>query len=260
NSRFKFGMSATPSREDNADLLIEGAVGKKIVDITATQLIKNNFLVEPVIYLLDIPKMDGLKDNYQSVYKNYIVENDIRNNKIVSAANKLAASGRKVLILIKNIRHGEILLEKFGTDSVIRFVRGELKSEERNEIKESFIRDDFQILIASSVYDMGIDIPMLDSLILACGGKSVGKLFQRVGRVIRPYPGKKNAIVVDFIDNAKYLLSHTAARIDIYRTEAGFKIKLPIKKGYNDGASKSKSKKTKTKRLPPKDSREEVSW
>ena len=246
NAKFKFGFSATVEREDNANLLIEGVCGSKIVDITASELIQDGFLVQPIIHLTSVPKMDGINDNYQSVYKNYIVENEDRNDKIIMAANKLASQGRKVLILIKNIRHGEILLEKFGPDSVIHFVRGELSSDERNKIKESFICDDFQILIASSVYDQGIDIPMLDSLILACGGKSVGKLFQRIGRVIRPYPNKKDAIIVDFIDNAPHLLRHSAKRIEVYRTEPGFKIKLP-KKGSKDGSKKSK--KAQTKRL-----------
>lgn len=258
NARYRIGMSATAYREDNADLLIEGSVGQTIAEVTASELIHDEFLVQPIIHIMDIPKMEGLKDNYQSVYKSYIVENDIRNDKIIKAANKLADSGRKVLILIKNIRHGEILLDKFGPDSVIHFVRGELASDERNEIKDSFIRGDFQILIASSVYDQGIDIPMLDSLILACGGKSVGKLFQRIGRVIRQYPGKKDAIVVDFLDNAPYLLRHSAKRVETYRTEAGFKIKLPKKKGYNDGTSKKK--KETTKRLPPQNIGGDVSW
>jgi len=112
--------------------------------------------------------------------------------------------------------------------------------------------------VASVVYDQGVDLPMLDSLILAGSGKSSGRALQRLGRVIRPYPGKKDAVVVDFIDNAKYLLNHTAARIDIYRTEAGFKIKLPKKKGYNDGTSKKKKKAR--KQLPPDNSGDKMPW
>ncbi len=130
NSRYRFGLSATAFREDNADLLLEGAVGGTIVEITISELIHDGFLVPPIIHFINIPKIEELKENYQSIYKDYIVENEIRNDKIIKAANKLADSGHKILILIKNIRHGEILLEKFDPDSVIYFVRGELDSEE----------------------------------------------------------------------------------------------------------------------------------
>jgi superfamily II DNA or RNA helicase len=53
---------------------------------------------------------------------------------------------------------------------------------------------------------------------------------QRIGRVIRSNEGKKNAIVVDFYDNCKYLRSHSEARLKIYKTEPAFKIKMPKRK------------------------------
>jgi superfamily II DNA or RNA helicase len=255
---YKYGYSGTPWRDDGADLLIEAVCGKTIIEITATELIKAGYLVEPTIHFLDVPKKDSLPDKYQSIYKEYVVENDTRNQKVVKAATKLVESGRKVLILVKNIKHGNILLEELEQDFVVYFVKGDIDSDERTWVRKEFIKNGIDIIVASVVYDQGVDLPNLDALVLAGSGKSSGRALQRLGRVIRPYPGKKNAIVVDFIDNAKYLLNHTAARIDIYRTEAGFKIKLPKKKGYNDGTSKNK--KTKTKRLPPKDSGEKLSW
>ena len=86
---------------------------------------------------------------------------------------------------------------------------------------------ELDLLIASKIFDQGVDIPQLDALILAGSGKSSGRALQRIGRVIRTNPGKSNAIVVDFYDNAKYLKDHSQRRIDIYKSEPGFKIKLP---------------------------------
>lgn len=233
NARFRIGMSATCEREDNADLLLEGATGPMITNVTASELIHDDFLVPPTIHMINVPKMPGLKKNYQAVYKKYIVENDARNDKIVKSSLKLADAGHKVLILIKQIKHGEILLEKFkniDTNRVIHFTRGELRSGARDEIKEKFMNNEFNILIASTIYDQGIDISDLDALILGCGGKSHGRLMQRIGRVIRKHPGKKKAIVVDFIDNENmYLLKHSAKRIETYKRESGFIIKLPNK-------------------------------
>ena len=258
NARHKFGFSGSPWRDDGSDLLIEGVVGKNIVEITPSELIKKGFLVEPTIHLIDVPKMDKLSDNYQSIYKEYVVENEVRNGLIVKATNKLVDSGRKVLVLVKNIKHGKILLNELEQNRVVYFVRGELDSDTRNQIKEDFINGEIEVIISTAIFDQGIDLPNLDALVLGGSGKSSVRTIQRLGRVLRPYPGKKNAIVVDYIDNAPFLLKHSAKRVETYRTEAGFKIKLPKKKGFNNG--KSKKEKTKTKRLSPKNSKDTLPW
>lgn len=259
NAYCKFGYSGTPWRDDGADLLIEAVCGKPIIEITASELINDGYLVQPTIHFIDVPPMSNLPDKYQSIYKSYIVENDVRNSKIIKAATKLVESGRKVLILVKNIKHGNILLEELEQNFVVYFVKGDIDSVERNWVRQEFMKNGIDIVIASVVYDQGVDLPNLDALILAGSGKASGRALQRLGRVIRPHKGKKNAVVVDFIDNAKYLLNHTAARIDIYRVEAGFKIRLPKKKGYNDG-SKKETKNKKGKQLPPKDNGGELPW
>ncbi len=258
NARHKFGFSGSPWRDDGSDLLIEGVVGKNIVEITPSELIKKGFLVEPTIHLIDVPKMDKLSDNYQSIYKEYVVENEVRNGLIVKATNKLVDSGRKVLVLVKNIKHGKILLNELEQNRVVYFVRGELDSDTRNQIKEDFINGEIEVIISTAIFDQGIDLPNLDALVLGGSGKSSVRTIQRLGRVLRPYPGKKNAIVVDYIDNAPFLLKHSAKRVETYRTEAGFKIKLPKKKGFNNG--KSKKEKTNTKRLSPKNSKDTLPW
>lgn len=261
SARYKFGYSGTPWRDDGADMLLEAVCGKTIVEVTASELIATNYLVAPVIHFVNVPKKENLPDKYPSIYKEYIVENEVRNNKIIKAATKLVQSGRKVLILVKNIRHGQILLEQLEDDFVVHFVKGDVDSDERNWIRKEFQKNKIDIIIASVVYDQGIDLPCLDSLILAGSGKSSGRALQRLGRVIRPFEGKKDAIVVDFIDNAKYLLKHTSERIKIYRTEAGFKIKLPERQeGNDDGNNGQETKKKKGKQLPPNNSGGELPW
>lgn len=81
------------------------------------------------------------------------------------------------------------------------------------------------ITIASSIFDEGIDVKPLDALILAGGGKSQTRALQRIGRVIRPFDSKKDAVVVDFFDDMKYMRNHSKKRIKMYGTEKRFNIK-----------------------------------
>lgn len=227
NARYKFGFSGTAWRDDNADMLIEAATGKIIIEVNASELIKGGFLVKPKIYFVDVPEKANMPSNYHSIYKKYIVQNLARNNKIIKNAEKLVKQGRKVLVLVKNINHGKILLSKFSPDTVVYFVRGDIKSEERNRIRKDFLNNKIDVIIASVVYDQGIDIPNLDGLILAGSGKASGRALQRIGRVIRPFKGKKDAIVIDFMDNCKYLSEHSKKRMEIYKKEAGFEVHIP---------------------------------
>jgi superfamily II DNA or RNA helicase len=244
---YKYGFSGTPYREDNANLLLEAVCGSIISEVTASELINKGFLVKPKIQFVSIPPYGGNPGNkYHTVYKEYIAENDIRNQKIVNIAEKLVEQGRRALILVKNIKHGKTLLSMFPKERVLYFVKGNVKSDERNRIRKEFTEGKIDIIIASVVYDQGVDLPNLDALILAGSGKSAGRTLQRIGRVIRAHPGKKDAVVIDFIDNAKYLLEHTTSRIETFKREAAFSLKFP-KEIHN-----AKSKKYKKQKAPPK--------
>jgi len=247
-ARYVFGFSGTPWRDDGRDLEIEAVCGQTIVEVTASELIKKGWLVKPTIHLVEVPEYSGQATKYPTIYKEYIAENEERNDLVIKATKKLVNSGKKTLILVKNIKHGELLLSMLPDDFVSYFVKGNVDSDTRNWVRQEFIDGGIDVIIATIIFDQGLDLPPLDSLVLAGGGKSSGRNLQRLGRILRKYPGKKDAIAIDFIDNAKYLLKHTAARINTYRREPAFEIKLPRK--MKDAQKQIKKK---AKRMPKKE-------
>lgn len=60
---------------------------------------------------------------------------------------------------------------------------------------------------------------------MAGGGKSSTRALQRVGRITRPWSGKKYGIVIDVIDHIRYFYDHAVARRKIYSTEPKWVIK-----------------------------------
>jgi superfamily II DNA or RNA helicase len=228
---YLFGLSGTDWRDDGADLLLESVCGERIYNMPSSKLIEQGFLVPPNIALLEVPPYhEPLPNNYPSVYSRYITKNDIRNGMIIDSARKLIEKGKKVLILVRYLSHGNELAKQLS-DLPIYFVNGDVDGQTRISVRDDFEAGGLKCLIASSVFDIGVDIPTLDALILAGGGKSTVRTLQRIGRVIRMAKGKKNAIVVDFIDNARYLDKHSATRIAVYETESKFKLKFP--KGFD---------------------------
>lgn len=229
--RFLFGLSGTDWRDDGADLLLESVCGQRIYNMPSSKLIEDNFLVPANIVVYDVPgaEYEPLA-KYHSIYSQYITKNEVRNDLIASCARTLIKKGRKTLILVRYINHGNILAKKLA-DVPLFFVNGEIDGETRQEVKKALEGGEYKCLIASSVFDIGVDIPCLDALILAGGGKSTVRALQRIGRVIRPSENKKDALVVDFFDNAKYLNKHSSVRLAVYETENRFRIKFP--KGFD---------------------------
>lgn len=216
-ARFRFGVSATPWRDQGDDILIDGCFGKPVAEVSASELIKANVLVKPHIFF--IPVSSNMGGSYHDVYKKCIVSNEHRNHIVKSMAEQLIGSNRKVLILVRMIEHGKIL-ESMIDGSV--FISGETDKKKRDDILSRMRAGHPGVVIASTIFDEGIDAKPLDALILAGAGKSPTRALQRIGRVIRSNENKKDAIVIDFFDDVKYLRTHSKKREKLYRSEKEF--------------------------------------
>lgn len=255
NAYYRVGVSATPWRDDGSDLLIDAAFAKRKPDmaINASYLIERGYLVPCTIYWVYMRTVVNGK-NFQQVYNQAIVRNQERNEAIISIAyNMLKYKNACELILIQRIEHGEriynmlldyIELETYpmhvkdnsGKDRVvlchnIELLTGDDDSIKRNAVLQAAREKKCRILIASTIFDEGIDVASLDTLILAGGGKSSTRAFQRIGRVLRlytdPITGKKKerATVFDFCDFTKILRRHARARDKMYAQEPAWDIK-----------------------------------
>lgn len=221
---YLYGLSGTPFREDNSDMLVEGILGPKLIDISASELIAKGVLAQPIIKFIEVPK-EKISGPYQTIYKNFIIENHARNGLILENTSKLIEKGYKILVLFKNIKHGKILANIFKDNNIkFKMLSGNDSLEKRDEVKKAIYAGEIDVILASTIFDIGVDIKCLSALILAGGGKSYVKALQRIGRVIRSYPGKKFAAIIDFYDDIKYLKTHSVDRCKIYMTEDGFKV------------------------------------
>ena len=214
--------SASPWRDDKADLFIDAYFGRRVVDISASKLIKAGFLVKPTIHFVKMDTDLAAYSSYPTVYRRFITENEVRNDFIVRKAAENLAEGRSVLILVKQIRHGK-LIQGMLENSVMLSGKDSIKK--RKKVLDDFRSGKVKTIIASSIFDQGIDVKRVSCLILAGSGKSSTRALQRIGRVLRPLEGAKtDAVIYDFMDTAKYLSTHARDRLKIYKTEPEFNI------------------------------------
>ncbi len=237
---YKIGLSASPWRDDNADLLIEAANAKQIVDISASTLIDMGYLVKPKLYYLNYKHVTKFRPGaYSDIYDEEVVNNIERNKVIVNSAIAAASAGKTVLIAVRKIEHGKILEDMLKTiEPNTTFAYGEVGSEERQLILKELDERKRNIVICTTIFGEGIDVPNLDVLVNAKAAKSSVDSFQLLGRVLRKTPQKSKAYIIDIADsNCKYLLAHAKARLKIYKTEPNYlieKITSPAELSFED--------------------------
>jgi len=77
----------------------------------------------------------------------------------------------------------------------------------------------YPVLVASGIFNTGINIPPIRTVINAAAGKSVTETVQRAGRGLRQSPetGKTKCRIIDFMDDEpKYLRRHAKMRRRTY--------------------------------------------
>ena len=206
-----FGLSATPLNRDDDNLKVEAVLGPIIYEISTRELIDQGYLCDAKVHYHCVDPMDSEGFvTYPMMYDEYVTKNDVRNDKIIGLAEN---SKKPCLILINRIEHGEILLDHIESNlSDVTFIHGNSKKEHREDV-------DHDIIIATSIYDEGVDLPNLQTLIIGAGGKSAIKAVQRVGRLLRPFPNKAFAVIHDFKDSCRWLDKHYLARRRIFEKD-----------------------------------------
>jgi superfamily II DNA or RNA helicase len=74
----------------------------------------------------------------------------------------------------------------------------DISRSERADALAAFRTGDIRVLVSSRVLNEGIDVPDADVAIIVGGGSSEREYVQRVGRLLRPRPGKR-ALVYELI-------------------------------------------------------------
>lgn len=232
NAFYKLGLSGTPWRTDNQEIRIEGALGRKIIQVSASDLIERGFLVPPKIFICKINE-EHQANTYPEIYSSNIVNNWERNYRIKQFAEEFKLNGRPTLILVERREHGAIL-ESMIEDSV--FVPGGDKGEDDPTDEEknyrrrmlNAVENNEIILIATQWANVGVDAPRISCLILAGSSQSSVTTYQQVGRVLRcvgkdieesKKNGKPDAIILDFSSDQKNLKTHINMRKKVYRNE-----------------------------------------
>jgi len=222
NAYWRFGGSATPYREAGDEIMIQAMFGAKIVNISASYLIKKGVLVKPYIFIVPIDSK-GDWHSYPKIYKNCIVDNDELNDNVAEVTNHVTDLGLSCLVLVQHYPQGNYLKKKINN---VEFVTGKLTTKDRTKFIDDLRDGETKAMIATSLADEGLDVLTLDVAILAGGGASITRVNQRIGRTLRKdrEGRKERAIVIIYEHNAKFLADHAKKVRRILKKEPEFEV------------------------------------
>lgn len=230
NAHYRLALTGTPfMREDEeANMRLMAVSGPIGIQVTEKELIDKGILATPYFKYLDCKQHEKVRktSNWQLAYTYGIMQNEDRNNQIVEEAVRATQAKLPTMILVQRKEHGKTLRDLLSSRGVrVRYIFGESDQVQRDVALRELGSGKLDVLIGSTILDVGVDVPSVGMIILAGGGKAEVALRQRVGRGLRAkQAGLPNvAFIVDFNDKGnKHLTGHAKQRRGIIETTPGF--------------------------------------
>ncbi len=248
-AHYRLALTGTPfMREDEeANMRLMACSGPVAIRVTEKELIDKGILATPKFRYLNAPPVKEVarSSNWQRAYHYGIMHNEGRNKLIALEVSRAARLGLSSMILVQRKEHGKILqsmIEAYGAR--VCYIFGESDKEARDEALQALGRGEIDVLIGSTILDVGVDVPSVGMIVMAGGGKAEVALRQRIGRGLRRKPkGQLNvAYVIDFYDGKnKHLIAHSNQRRHIVESTPGFSENI-LKSGEDFDFSHLKTK------------------
>lgn len=192
------GLTATPCRGDGRGLgtafntLIEGA---DIAELTAA-----GYLVPARVYAPSRPDLAGVRverGDYVEKQLAAAVDRPQLVGDIVEHWLRLAER-RATVVFATGVAHSVHVRDEFRRHGVMaEHLDGSTPAEQRDAILAGLAVGRLDVVTNAAVLTEGWDCPEASCLVLARPTKSLGLFRQMVGRVLRPAPGKTDALILD---------------------------------------------------------------
>jgi superfamily II DNA or RNA helicase len=224
---FRVGISATPlDRDDKRSQYAIAALGPVIYRISSQALIDAGILSKPKIRMIPC-EQDTDEESWQGVYRECVVRS-IKRNRIIVEAAKTAT--KPCLIFVKEIRHGKQIQELCTRAGLTtEFVWGQDSTYSRGTAVKRLVHADTEVLISTVIFQEGVDIPELRSVVIGSGGKSIIAALQRIGRGMRKTDTKSEFEVYDLKDTGhRWMERHAQARTRAYLGEKYEVVESPL--------------------------------
>lgn len=197
------GVTATPIRSDGTGL--EEVFDDMILGPSTADLIAEGYLVKPVIY------GSPIEVDLKGVRKS---GGDYNRKELAARLDKPAIVGsavehyRKIcpevpaIAFCASVEHAEHVAQEFRAGGFrAKRLDGMMLDSDRKRAIEELATGKLDVLTSCDIISEGTDIPVVGAAIQLRATDSLGLYLQQVGRALRPYDGKSEAVILDHVGN-----------------------------------------------------------
>lgn len=227
NAGYRYFFSGTPWRDTKAELhLLISSIGNELLyELRGKEAVDEGIISKPIYVSINPPPPTEFlkkisKRKYREILDKGIIKNKTRNKTIVKEAMDLYTNDKNVFIAVDEIAHLEILKKRFEQLGVTpNIIFGEMCDWEKNDtIKKVGNHNGSLITIGTMAVGQGTDMPYVNAVIIASGGKSTIRFIQRIGRGSRKTT--EDFMVIDFFDwFHETLIKHSIERQQTFKKE-----------------------------------------
>ena len=197
------GVTATPERLDGKGL---GAMfDRMVMGPSVRWLIDNGFLAQPVYYapreVVDLSQVHTIAGDFDRSETEEIVDTPRITGDAVTHYVRFCNRQRAVAFCI-SVAHAQHVADTFNSCGIpSASIDGTLDPEVRKQRVDDLTAGKILVLTSCELISEGFDLPAVNAAILLRPTQSLSMHLQQVGRALRPYPGKVNAIILDHVGN-----------------------------------------------------------
>ncbi len=205
------GLTATPEREDGKDIR-DFFDGKITNEISLCDAINNNYLVP-----FDYFALEDTTSDFSAVRWEHRGEAENAVQKILSGNRALAENVYNELLdhvndpkqiraigFCAGLQHARLMADKFNLQGLpAEVLSGEDDQTRRKDIVSRFTQLEadrrINVIFVADLFNEGVDIPCIDTLLLLRPTDSATIFTQQLGRGLRKHEGKERLLVLDFV-------------------------------------------------------------
>lgn len=196
-SALHLGLSATPTRldgkslGDHFDAIVQGPTIKELVALG--HLSPCRVFAPPV----DFGKLRTVRGDYDMAEAERALDRASITGDAVDHLKRICPE-RKTLVFCCGIKHAAHVAEQFRDAGFsATSVDGEMS--DRNERVRDFRSGKIQVLVNVDLLTTGFDCPSISAGILLRPTQSLALYLQMIGRLLRVFPGKSDAVLLDHV-------------------------------------------------------------
>ncbi len=203
------GLTATPERMDGGDIQ-EDFHNRIAAEIRLPEAL-NRKLLCPFQYFgitdsIDLSEIGWERGRYIiSELTNIYTANDRRVREIIDALNNYTKDIQDVraICFCVSIEHAKFMAEKFLMAGLKADYLTSANNQNRETVRQMLLRKEINFLFVVDIFNEGVDIPEIDTVLFLRPTESLTIFLQQLGRGLRLSDDKDCLTVLDFVGNAR---------------------------------------------------------